>query len=329
MQAIVLKDFGGADQMVLADAPMPEAGAGQVVIKVAATSVNRPDIVQRQGNYPPPAGDSDILGLEVAGVVESVGDGVTRYRKGDNVFALVGGGGYAQFAVAYEQHTMPVPENLSFQQAACICETYITAFLNTILLGKPQADDTVLLHGGGGGVNTAAIQLVRALYPGIRIIVTASAGKVERVKQLGAHHVINYREQSFADEVKTITEGRGVNVILDHLGASYLSGNMKSLAVGGRLVVIGIMGGAKSDINLALMMVKRQQIIGSVLRSRPVTEKAEIIAEFEHTVLPLFASGEIAPLISGVYPLSEAPAAHQEMEQGGHFGKIVLDVESL
>ncbi len=327
MKAILLKAFGDADQMTLGDAAVPQAGPDQILIKVAATSVNRPDIVQRQGNYPPPKGDSEILGLEVAGEVEAVGDKVTRFSKGDRVFALVGGGGYAQYALAYSAHTMPIPDKLSFQQAACICETYITAYLNTIVLGKPQPTDTVLLHGGGGGVNTAAVQLVRALYPQATVIVTASAGKVDRVQALGVHHVINYREQSFADEVKTITDGRGADIILDHLGASYLAANMKSLAVGGRLVVIGIMGGAKAELNIALMMVKRQQIIGSVLRSRPLQEKSAIIADFEQTVMPLFAEGSIEPLVSDVFPLAEAAAAHKAMEQGSHFGKIVLDVQ--
>lgn len=326
MKAIHLKEFGEADNLYLDDAPRPEAGPGQVLIRVAATSVNRPDIIQRQGNYPPPKGDSEILGLEVAGTVEAVGSGVTRYGVGDRVFALVGGGGYAEYAVAYADHTMPVPENLSFQQAACICETYITAYLNTIVLGRPEATDTVLLHGGGGGVNTAAIQLVRALLPRATVVVTASAGKLDRVQALGAHHVINYREQSFADEVKTITDGRGANVILDHLGGAYLAGNMKCLAVGGRLVVIGIMGGPKAELNIALMMVKRQQIIGSVLRSRPVAEKASIIADFENVVMPLFACGSIEPLVSDVYPLARAVDAHKAMEQGSHFGKIVLSV---
>jgi putative PIG3 family NAD(P)H quinone oxidoreductase len=326
MKAIQLKEFGDADQLYLDEVEIPSIGTGQLLIRVAATSVNRPDVIQRQGNYPPPKGDSEILGLEVAGTVESVGDGVTRYRPGDRVFALVGGGGYAEYVCAYENHTMPVPDNLSFQQAACICETYITAYLNAIVLGVPQSADTVLLHGGGGGVNTAAIQLLRALTPEVTVIVTASAGKVERVAALGAHHVINYREQSFADEVKRLTDGRGANVILDHLGGSYLAGNMKCLAVAGRLVIIGIMGGPKAELNIALMMVKRQQIIGSVLRSRPLAEKASIIANFEKNVVPLFASGRIEPLISDVFPLAQAAQAHKAMEQGSHFGKIVLAV---
>ncbi len=326
MKAINLKQFGSADNLFLDDIDTPVAGQGQVLIKVHACSVNRPDIVQREGNYPPPAGDSEIIGLEVAGTVESIGEGVSRYKAGDRVFALVGGGGYAEYAVAYESHTMPIPEVLDFRQAACICETYITAWLNAIVLGEAEAGDIFLLHGGGGGVNTAAIQLCGALIADCTTIVTASTGKVDRVKSLGADHVIDYKSQSFVEEVKTITGGKGVDVILDHIGGAYFKDNMKSLAVSGRLVIIGLMGGIKAEVNLATMMVKRQKVVGSVLRSRPVSEKAQIIADFEKTVLPLFASKTIEPLVSDVFPLSEAADAHKAMEQGSHFGKIVLDV---
>ena len=326
MKVINLKEFGAADNLFPDEMETPVAAAGQVLIKVHACSVNRPDIVQREGNYPPPKGDSEILGLEVAGIVESVGDDVTRYKAGDRVFALVGGGGYAEYAVAYEGHTMPVPDALDFRQAACICETYITAYLNAIVLAEAKATDTFLLHGGGGGVNAAAIQLCNALFDDCTTVVTASTGKVDRVKAQGVDHVIDYKTQSFAEEIKTITGGRGVDVILDHIGGAYFKDNMKSLSVGGRLVVIGLMGGIKSEINLAMMMVKRQKIVGSVLRSRPVPEKAQIISDFEKTVMPLFAAGKIAPVISNTFPLSEAAEAHRVMEQGTHFGKIVLDV---
>ena len=324
MKAVLLKDFGDADQLYIGELPQPVASAGEVLIKVAATSVNRPDIIQRQGNYPPPKGDSEVLGLEVAGVVESVGANVTGFSTGDRVFALVGGGGYAEYAVAVAGHVMKIPANLSFEQAACICETYITAYLNTIVLGQPGDEDFVLLHGGGGGVNTAALQLCNTLLPGVQTVVTASTHKVDRVAELGANHVIDYKTQSFADEVKNITSGKGVDVILDHIGAAYFADNMKSLAVGGRLVVIGIMGGIKAELNIALMMVKRQQIIGSVLRSRPVAEKADIIANFDATVMPLFSSGKIQPLISDQFGIDAVAEAHSAMENGQHFGKIVL-----
>jgi len=324
MKAITLSGFGGPEMMQYSDIETPTPGAGQILIRVHATSVNRPDVIQRQGNYPPPPGDSEVLGLEVAGVVESTGAGCERFRAGDRVVALVGGGGYAEYALALENHSMALAESISFEQAACICETYITAWLNLFLLGELQDKKTVLIHGGGGGVATSAIQLCRALTPATEILVTASTGKLERVSAQGAHHVIDYREQSFADEVRRITDKRGVDVILDHIGAKYLDSNMKSLALAGTLMLIGVMGGIKAELNLATMMVKRQRIIGSVLRSRPIAEKASIIAKFEAAVMPLIAAGDVSPLVDATFPLAQAAAAHTMMEQGGHFGKIVL-----
>ncbi len=326
MKAIQLHEFGGPELLYFGEAPVPEVGAGQVLIEVAATSVNRPDIIQRQGNYPPPPGDSEILGLEVAGTVSAIGEGVSQWEKGDRVFALVGGGGYAEYVIAHAGHVMRIPDNLGFEQAACICETYITAWLNAIVLANAADGDTFLLHGGGGGVNTAALQLCKAMFPASKVLVTASGGKLARVRELGADVVIDYREEKFASVVKSETDGKGADIILDHIGGAYLADNMKSLAVSGRLVVIGIMGGASAELNIALMMVKRQSIIGSVLRSRPVTEKSRIIADFNHTVMPLFADGTIAPLISDTLPLEQAAEAHRMMEAGTHFGKIVLTI---
>ncbi len=324
MKAIQLDGFGGPEVMSIGETDRPSPAPGQILVRVHATSVNRPDIVQRQGNYPPPRGDSEILGLEVAGVVEEVGDGVSRWKPGNRVLSLVGGGGYAEYAVAWADHAMPVPEGMDFTEAACICETYLTAYLNLFLIGNADSARHVLLHGGGGGVTTAALQLLSQLAPEARILVTASSGKIERVRDQGAHRVIDYRSESFPEVVKESTEGRGVDVILDHIGADYLAGNMKSLAVGGRLVIIGVTSGIKAELNLALMMVKRQSITGSVLRPRPVAEKATIIASFEKRVLPLFADRTIAPLVSHVFPLAEAAEAHRLMESSGHFGKIVL-----
>ena len=326
MKAIQLHEFGGPEHLYLGEAPVPEVGAGQVLIEVAATSVNRPDIIQRQGNYPPPPGDSEILGLEVAGTVSAIGEGVSQWKKGDRVFALVGGGGYAEYVIAHAGHVMRIPDNLGFEQATCICETYITAWLNAIVLANAADGDTFLLHGGGGGVNTAALQLCKAMFPASKVLVTASGGKLARVRELGADVVIDYREEKFASVVKSETDGKGADIILDHIGGAYLADNMKSLAVSGRLVVIGIMGGASAELNIALMMVKRQSIIGSVLRSRPVAEKSRIIADFNHTVMPLFADGTIAPLISDTLPLEQAAEAHRMMEAGSHFGKIVLTI---
>ncbi len=335
MKAILLNGFGGAEMMVFGDAERPSPNAGQILIKVAATSVNRPDVIQRQGNYAPPKGESDILGLEVAGTVEALGAQVTQWKIGERVMALIGGG-YAEYAVAYADHAMVIPENMDFNQAACVCETYLTAYLNLFMiagLGRDQSvgqstgqpvNQSVLLHGGGGGVNTAAIQLCKQLAPDTEVIVTASSGKVERVKQLGVDYVIDYQNESFADKVKEITDQRGADVILDHIGGAYLKPNMQCLAVGGTLMLIGVMGGGVAELNLARAMVKRQRIIGSVLRSRPRAEKAALIAAFAKTVLPLMADGKIAPVISAVYPLAKAAAAHRAMEASSHFGKIIL-----
>ena len=326
MKAVLLKDFGGPEQLHVAEVPEPGMNEGQVLIRVHATSVNRPDIVQRQGNYAPPKGESEILGLEVAGTVEAVGGQVRGWKTGDRVCALIGGGGYAQFAVAWPGHMIRIPDSFSFEEAACICETYLTAYLNLFLLGQLEDGEAVLLHGGGGGVNTAGIDLCRCLVPGCHVIVTASPAKIERVRERGAATVIDYRNQVFSDEVKAVTSGHGADVILDHLGGSYLAPNMRCLAVGGRLLEIGVVGGAKAELNLALLMVKRQRIIGSVLRSRSMAEKGEIIARFTQQAMPFFEQGAIAPLISHVYALDEIRQAHETMQESRHFGKIVLAV---
>lgn len=324
LKAVLMEQFGGAEVLRLGEVEQPLPGAGQVLVKVFATSVNRPDIVQREGHYPPPKGESEILGLEVAGTIEAIGPEVSNWSVGDRVMSLVGGGGYAEYAVAYADHLLPIPNAMTFEEAACVCETYITAYLNVFLIGSLKDEDDVLLHGGGGGVNTAAIQLCKSLTPSARVIVTASPAKLSRVKELGADLVINYKEQAFAESIKEYTGKQGVQVILDHIGADYLVDNMKSLAVGGRLVIIGVSSGIKAQLNLALMMVKRQQIIGSVLRSRPVLEKAAIVAQFADSVLPLLESGKVKPLLHRVYRLEEVARAHRDMEASRHFGKIVL-----
>jgi len=326
MKAVLTSGFGGADVLRIGEAQKPTPGAGQVLVKVVASSINRPDIVQREGKYPPPKGDSEILGLEVSGMIEEFGPDVSGWAVGDRVMSLVGGGGYAEYAVAYADHLIPIPESMSFEEAACVCETYITAYLNVFMIGGLENGDTVLLHGGGGGVNTAAIQLSQALTPGARILVTASTAKRERVQALGVDTVIDYQLQDFATEVGAYTGKKGAQVILDHIGAAYLASNMKSLAVGGRLVVIGVTSGIKAELNLALMMVKRQQVIGSVLRSRPVLEKASIVVEFTDAVLPLLSERKVVPLIHKVFPLEDAARAHREMEASSHFGKLVLVV---
>ena len=327
MKAVVLSGFGGAEMMTIGEVATPVPGENQVLVKVMATSINRPDLVQREGKYPPPPGDSEILGLEVSGIIQELGPGVTGWQKGDRVISLVGGGGYAEYAVAYANHLMRIPESMSFTEAACVCESYITAFLNVFMIGEFRDGQSAILHGGGGGVNTAAIQLCKALAPTSTLIVTAAPEKMERVKEIGADFLINFRETpDFTEVIKEFTAKKGVDLILDHVGAKYLAPNMNSLAYKGKLVVIGVTSGIKAELNLALMMVKRQQIIGSVLRSRPVSEKGEIVAEFTRRALPKFADRTIVPIIEKVFPLEQVVEAHRMMEADQHFGKIVLQI---
>lgn len=327
MKAVLLDEFGGPEVMRIGEAECPEPGPGQILVRVRATSVNRPDVIQRRGLYPPPPGESSVPGLEVAGTVEALGPGTDGIPRGQRVAALVGGGGYAEYALAHAGHVLEIPDALSFEQAACICETYITAYLNLFELARLADGETVLLHGGGGGVTTAAQQLVAALAPRCRVLVTASARKLERVRALGAELVVDYASEDFAAAVREHTHGHGADVILDHIGARYLTPNLKSLAVGGRLVVIAVLGGREAEIDLARLMVKRHTLIGSVLRPRPVDEKTAIIARFRESVMPLFADGRIAPLVDRVVPLAEIDAAHRAMEAGEHFGKIVISVQ--
>ena len=329
MKAVVLDGFGGLEVLKVKEVERPRPAEGQVLIKVMATTVNRPDLVQREGKYPPPPGDSEILGLEVAGVIEELGAGVTGWQVGDRVMSLVGGGGYAEYAVAYAGHLMAIPASMSFEEAACVCESYITAFLNIFMIGEFRDGQTAILHGGGGGVNTAGIQLCRALTPACKLIVTASPEKMDRVREIGADFLVNFRETpDFTEVVKEYTGKKGVDLILDHVGAKYLAPNMNSLGYKGRLVIIGVTSGIKAELNLALMMVKRQSIVGSVLRSRPVAEKGEIVAEFTRRALPKFADRTIVPIIEKVFTIDQVVDAHRMMEEDRHFGKIVLKIGS-
>ncbi|MDD5284337.1 MAG: NAD(P)H-quinone oxidoreductase [Desulfuromonadaceae bacterium] len=327
MKAVIMEAFGGVEVLKLGETEKPVPGEGQVLVKVFATSINRPDLVQREGKYPPPPGDSLILGLEVAGTIESLGAGVRGWKVGERVMTLVGGGGYAEFAVAYASHLMRIPDGMSFEEAACVCESYITAFLNVFMIGEFKDGQSAILHGGGGGVNTAAIQLCRALTPACKLIVTASPAKMERVREVGADFLINFHDTpDFTEVVKEFTNKKGVDLILDHVGAKYLAPNMNSLGYKGRLVIIGVISGIKAELNMALMMVKRQQIIGSVLRSRPVSEKGEIVVEFVRRALPKFADRTIVPIIEKVFTIDQVTDAHRMMEEDKHFGKIVLKI---
>lgn len=324
MKAVLLDGFGDVDVLKIGNINKPEPKAREVIIKVRAASINRPDLVQREGKYPPPKGDSEILGLEVAGTIEQLGSEVTDYKIGDRVMSLVGGGGYAEYAAAHTDHLIPVPESMSFIEASAICESYITAYLNLFMEANLKAGETALIHGGGGGVSTAAVQIIKAISPYSKIIVTHSSAKQKGCEELDIDYLVNYEKEDFLEIAKKVTDNKGVDVILDHVGAAYLDRNMKSLAYAGRLIIIGVISGIKAELNLALMMVKRQRIIGSVLRSRPMVEKAAITAAFTRNIVPHLADRTIVPIIDQVFPLDDVREAHKTMEADSHFGKIVL-----
>ena len=258
----------------------------------------------------------------------TLGADVEGLAVGDRVVALLGGGGYAELAVAHAGHVMKIPANMSFEAAACIPETYITAYMNVFLNAALEDGETVLLHGGGGGVTTAAMQLCRALTPRARVIVTASTGKVERVAALGADFVIDYQQRDFAQAVLEYTNKRGVDVILDHIGGPYLAPNLKSLAIGGRLALIAVMGGRRAELDLGRVLVQRITIVGSVLRPRPIPEKTALIRKFTDAVMPHFAAGKLVPVIHKVYPIEQVAEAHRAMEASASFGKLVLSLEA-
>ena len=268
MRAVVIKGFGGPEVLELGEVPRPEPGPGQVLIRIAATSVNRADLQQRSGNYAPPPGESEILGLECAGVIEALGEGVADWRVGDRVMTLVGGGGYAEYAAAPAGTLMAVPENLDLVRAAAIAEVWITAFLNVFREAGLRPGETLLVHGGASGVGTAAIQLAKALGPSPVIVTVGSPDKAEACLALGADHAILYKSEDFSKRVLELTGDRGADVILDHIGAAYLEPDLACLALYGRLVIIGLLGGGKAELNIGRLMVKRQRIIGSVLRAR-------------------------------------------------------------
>jgi putative PIG3 family NAD(P)H quinone oxidoreductase len=327
MHAVLMDGFGGPEVLKLGAMPRPSPGAGQVLIRIAATSVNRADLHQRAGNYAPPPGDSEVLGLECAGVIEALGEGVTGWRTGDRVMTLLGGGGYAEYATAPASTLMPVPESLDLIQAAAIAEVWITAFLNVFREAGLRPGESLLVHGGASGVGTAAIQLAKALGPSPVLVTVGSADKAQACLALGADHAILYKAEDFSKRVLELTSGRGADVILDHIGGAYLEPSLACLALYGRLVIIGVLGGAKAELNIGRLMVKRQRIIGSVLRARPVEEKARITAAFREQVLPRFASGELKPVIHAVLPLAEVRRAHELMAADANTGKLVLQVD--
>ena len=327
MRAIVVREPGDESVLTLGEVPAPPLGEADVRIRVHATAVNRADLLQRQGLYPPPPGASPILGLECAGTVTETGPAVRDVSPGARVMALLAGGGYAEEVVVDHGSVIPVLGSMSDEEAAACPEAFLTAFSNLFMpgLGALATGETALVHGGGGGIGTAAIVLLReAGHPSI--VTAGSDAKCRRCVELGATHAINYRTEDFGARAQELTAGRGVDVILDHIGAQYLGANLSALAPGGRLVLIGLMGGARGEITLAQLLVRRLAVIGSTLRTRSVGEKARIVTGFRERFGAALAAGRIRPVIDRVLPLAQAAEAHRLMQSSEHFGKIVLRV---
>ena len=323
MKAVEIAAPGPAEVLRLADRPVPSPGPGEVLVRVAAAGVNRADIMQRQGSYPPPAGASDIPGLELSGTVAAVGADAGNLAVGDDVCALVSGGGYAEYCVVPAPQCLPLPPGVTLRQAAALPEAYCTVWTNVFERGRLAAGETLLVHGGSSGVGTAAIQLARTF--GARVLATAgSVAKCAACEALGAERAVNYREADFVAAVREATGGRGADVILDLVGGAYLQRNLDSLAVEGRLVLIAVMGGIRGEVNLAALMSRRQTVTGSTLRSRPVAAKAAICAALRARVWPRFADGALRPVVHATYPLAAAADAHRVMESSTHVGKLLL-----
>ncbi|PWT85016.1 MAG: NAD(P)H-quinone oxidoreductase [Blastocatellia bacterium] len=331
MTVIEIREPGGPEVLVPTERPKPVPGSGEALIKVAAAGVNRPDVMQRRGSYPPPPGASDVPGLEVAGTIELIETGEpadprnTGWSVGDRVCALVSGGGYAEYCVAPLAQCLPVPATMDLTKAAAIPETFFTVWTNVFERGRLQPSESLLVHGGSSGIGTTAIQLARAR--GSRVFATAgSDSKCAACDRLGSEHAINYRERDFVAAIRELTAGRGVDVILDMVGGDYLPRNLETLATDGRLVQIALLGGAKAQINMLPVLQRRLTITGSTLRPRSVAEKGAIAKALHERVWPLLEQGLVAPVIDTTFPLREASAAHRLMESGTHIGKIVLTV---
>lgn len=316
---------GDADVLRLAERDLPEVGAGEVLIRVAYAGVNRPDVLQRAGSYPPPRGASPHLGLEVAGVVAAVGQGVPEWQKGDRVCALVNGGGYAEYVAAPAGQVLPVPAGLSMAQAAALPETVLTVWANVVERGRLQAGETLLVHGGTSGIGVAAIQIAKAL--GARVFCTVGTPeKAGAAQKLGADAAIDYRRRDFMVEVSKLTEGRGVDVILDMVGGPYIERNLRSLALEGRLVQIAFMQTAKVEVDWVPLMLRRLTFTGSTLRARSAEEKARLSRAVQDNVWPMVEDGRVQAVIDRVFPLDSAAEAHRRMESSDHVGKILLAV---
>lgn len=326
MRAIEIARPGGPEVLTPTTRPLPIPGPGEILIRVAAAGVNRPDALQRAGAYDPPPGASDLPGLEAAGIVAAIGPGVTAWAPGDRVTALLPGGGYADYAVTHEDHALPVPARLSFPEAAALCETLFTVWSNVFERGRLQAGESFLVHGGSSGIGTTAIQL--AALRGARVFATAgSPEKCAACVDLGAERGIDYRREDFVAVTKELTAGRGVDVILDMVGGDYLARDIRALAPEGRLVMIAHLAGAKAELNFAQVMVKRLTITGSTLRPQSIEAKARIAAALRREVWPHLETGRLRPVMDRVFPLEDAAEAHARMESSAHIGKIVLALE--
>lgn len=326
MRAIEITAPGGPDVLKLASRPVPAPAAGEILVKVQAAGINRPDVMQRQGGYPPPKGVTDIPGLEIAGTVAALGRGVDGWAQGDALCALVAGGGYAEYCVAPAPQCLPVPKGLAMTEAAALPETFFTVWDNMMTRGGLQSGEWVLIHGGSSGIGTTAIQLAHA--SGAHVIVTAgSAEKCAACRKLGAELAVNYREEDFVEAAKRATGGKGVDLVLDIVGGDYVTRNLNALGMRGRLVQIAVQKGTKAEVVVHLIMQKQIVFTGSTLRPRPVAEKGAIAAALRAHAWPLIDAGQVRPVIHAAFPLAEAAKAHALMDTSAHIGKIVLTVQ--
>ncbi|WP_196833240.1 NAD(P)H-quinone oxidoreductase [Mycetocola sp. CAN_C7] len=323
MRAIEFAGAGGPEVLRIVDRPRPEAGPGEVLIRVAAAGLNRADVQQRRGFYAPPPGASDIPGLEVSGTVAALGSGVDRFEVGASVCALLTGGGYAEYVAVPVGQVLPVPVGMPTVDAAALPEVTCTVWSNLVMTARITSGDWVLIHGGAGGIGTMATQLVAAV--GAHPVVTAGSGsKIEYCRSFGAEAGINYRDEDFVERMRVISGGHGADAVLDVVGAAYLDRNIRALAFGGRLVVIGLQGGATGELDLGLLMSRRARVIGTTLRARPAEEKARIVAEVAEHVWPLVEAGTVRAAVEARFPLERAAEAHEYFDSGEHTGKILL-----
>lgn len=323
MRAIVVTAPGGPEALTWGEADDPVAGPGEVVLKVAATAVNRADLLQRQGHYPPPAGASDVIGLECSGRIASLGADVTGWQVGDEACALLAGGGYAERAAVPVGQLLPIPRGVDLVDAAALPEVTCTVWSNVFMLARLLPGEAFLVHGGSGGIGTMAIQVAKR-HGALVICTSGTPEKLRRCLDLGADVAISYRDEDFVEAARKATDGRGVDVILDNMGAKYLGRNLDALATGGRSVTIGLQGGTKGELDIGLLMAKRASVHATTLRARPLQEKADIVAEVLGHVWPMIEAGEVRPVIAARLPLGEAAQAHRLVEEGRHVGKVVL-----